>query len=197
MSDDRPLNRRSFFRRSLKELLGPVVESVEQKMTEVTEHFAREEARKISLPLRPPGALTEDDFLSTCSRCGKCVEVCPAHCIKIENDVHGGAPFIEPSVMPCVLCSELACMMSCPSGALVPTRLFEIEMGLADWKSSTCKRTTGEDCTICVDECPIGAKAITFEGPRVIVHETGCTGCGVCENRCPTRPRSISVKPKR
>lgn len=197
MSDEKPLNRRSFFRSSLKQLLGPVVQSVEERVEEISRHFERDESRRHALPLRPPGALKEDDFLSTCSRCGKCVEVCPAHCIKMEAGVHAGAPFIEPGEMPCVLCSELACMMSCPSGALVPTRLFEIEMGLAEWDASTCKRTSGEDCTICVDECPIGQKAISLDGARVVVHETGCTGCGVCQHHCPTRPRSIVVKPKR
>lgn len=197
MPDDRPLNRRSFFRSSLRELLGPVVQSVEQKIDQISEHFAQEKARTLSLPLRPPGALKEDDFLSTCSRCGKCVEVCPVHCIRIESGIHHGAPFIEPDLMPCVLCNQLACMMSCPSGALVPTRLFEIEMGLAEWDASTCKRGTGDDCTICVDQCPIGQKAISLEGVRVIVHETGCTGCGVCQHYCPTRPRSINVKPLR
>ena len=31
--------------------------------------------------LRPPGALEEHDLLSSCIKCGQCVEVCPVDCI--------------------------------------------------------------------------------------------------------------------
>ncbi|MGD8784493.1 MAG: 4Fe-4S dicluster domain-containing protein, partial [Thioalkalispiraceae bacterium] len=32
--------------------------------------------------LRPPGSLSEDEFISRCIRCGKCGEVCPNRCIQ-------------------------------------------------------------------------------------------------------------------
>ena len=33
--------------------------------------------------LRPPGALDEKDFLSSCIKCGQCVQVCPVQAIKV------------------------------------------------------------------------------------------------------------------
>jgi len=36
-----------------------------------------DEVTASTLILRPPGALSEDDFLATCIKCGMCVEACP------------------------------------------------------------------------------------------------------------------------
>src|SRR4030095_14116375 len=106
----------------------------------------------LNLPLRPPGALPEAEFKSTCDRSGECVRVCPAQCIKIDpTGVRGGgAPYIDANEMPCVVCDGLYCMQVCPSGALVPTMRSAIDMGLAVWHPDTCVRSKGEDCTLCV-----------------------------------------------
>ena len=149
--------------------------------------------------LRPPGALAVDEqFTGACSRCGKCVEVCPAQCIKIDDtrSVANGAPYIEPDVMPCILCTGLECMHNCPSGALLPTPLHDIDMGTARWHEAICLRTHGEPCTMCVDHCPVGSVALELVGNAVVVHEDGCVGCGVCQNNCPTDPKSITVTPR-
>jgi ferredoxin-type protein NapG len=69
-------------------------------------------------------------------------------------------------------------------------------MGTAIWQQDTCVRTAGESCTTCIDVCPIGEMAIVLDGNQIKVIEDGCTGCGMCQNRCPTRPRSITVKPR-
>lgn len=150
--------------------------------------------------LRPPGALPVDEqFTGACSRCGKCVEVCPAQCIKIDETraVANGAPYIEPDVMPCILCTGLECMHNCPSGALLPTPLEDIDMGTARWHEQLCVRTHGEPCSMCVDHCPIGPAALELVDNRIVVHEQACAGCGVCQNNCPTDPKSITVTPRR
>ena len=149
--------------------------------------------------LRPPGALAVDEqFTGACSRCGKCAEVCPAQCIRIDETraVANGAPYIDPDVMPCILCTGLDCMHNCPSGALLPTPPGEIDMGTAVWHERVCLRTHGEPCTMCVDHCPIGPAALELVGDRVVVHEAACAGCGVCQNNCPTDPKSITVTPR-
>src|SRR5262249_18382118 len=131
--------------------------------------------------LRPPGALVPDQkFLDTCSRCGECVKVCPAQCIKIDSTGKSGkgAPYIDADAMACVVCDGLLCMPACPTGALALTPLADIDMGTAVWREATCVRSTGENCTICVDRCPLGSVAIELNGNAIEVHPDGCIGCG-------------------
>ncbi|HYO08492.1 MAG TPA: 4Fe-4S dicluster domain-containing protein [Tepidisphaeraceae bacterium] len=209
MSDDRPLDRRRFFVRGFRELMKPLAQAVEPVERALRELDVLDRgvapgaagAKPWTGPpvyLRPPGALSEREFRDTCSRCGTCAAVCPAQAIKIDTaGVHGhGAPYIVAADSPCVACDGLHCMQSCPSGALVRTPLFEIDMGTAAWHEDRCVRSRGEDCQICVDQCPLGTAALTLDGPRVKVIEEGCIGCGVCERYCPTSPKSIVVIPK-
>jgi ferredoxin-type protein NapG len=213
MYDDKPIDRRRFFRRGLAELFKPLgqaiapLEKAANQIGSLEEQIARQQAAKEKLTkpqiappawLRPPGALDEDAFTSTCSRSGECVQVCPAKCITIDYaGAQGkGAPYIDVNRMPCVVCDGLYCMHACPSGALVPTPLADIDMGTAEWREELCVRSRGEDCTLCIDRCPIGSVAIELVDGKVAVHAAGCTGCGVCEHHCPTTPRSIVVIPK-
>jgi ferredoxin-type protein NapG len=223
MREDKPVNRRRFFREGLRELIKPLsemIEPLEQAMHQLGrmeqafpapagdpyQHHHPAAAAETPATnhhpgphwLRPPGALEERSFRDTCSRCGKCVEVCPAQCIKIDSTgVKGfGAPYIEPDVMPCVVCDGLVCMRDCPSGALVPTALGLIDMGTAAWHADLCVRSRGEECTVCIDRCPIGSVAIELVEGRIEILDAGCTGCGVCQNHCPTIPKSIVVVPR-
>ena len=206
MSDERHVNRRRFFREGLRELLKPLGKAVEP-IHEVARHFNDLEHRPAAAAAkpprqtawqRPPGALEGESFTDVCSRCGECAKVCPAQCIKIDSTgVNGdGAPYIEPNDMPCVMCNGLLCMHVCPTGALVPTPIMDIDMGTARWREETCVRTIGENCTICVDQCPMGTAALELNGNRVVVKDEGCTGCGVCQHYCPTDPKSIVVTPR-
>src|SRR5438445_10483227 len=89
MSSDRPMDRGRCYREGLRELLKPLAGAAEPIERALREFEAIQEPR-VSRPkptpapappaawLRPPGALAEPDFLSTCSRCGTCVAVCPA-----------------------------------------------------------------------------------------------------------------------
>jgi ferredoxin-type protein NapG len=220
MDPNKPVDRRRFFREGLRGLLRPLADAVEP-IHEAAKHLERMEQLGARTPaaarpdpvaqrpasslhdvarsvaLRPPGALPEQSFLDTCSRCGECVRVCPAQCIQIDSTgrLAGGAPYIVPDVMACVVCDGLKCMHVCPSGALVPTALGDIDMGTAVWDSATCVRRDGEDCTTCVDTCPVGTVAIELRGDRIHVIPEGCIGCGVCQHECPTDPKSIVVIP--
>src|SRR5438105_3930740 len=102
--DPKPMNRRSFFRDGIFELLRPLSRPIERKIAPF-ERLAAEFGKfdrmgtppptldepmyappPVSLPvLRPPGALPEAEFTSTCSRCGHCAEVCPANAIQIDQ----------------------------------------------------------------------------------------------------------------
>jgi ferredoxin-type protein NapG len=207
-SDDKPIDRRRFFRQGLRELFKPLasglenIERITQELGKLEDYApSREKLPPPTSPahwLRPPGALEENAFRETCSKCGICVSVCPAHCIKLDSlGVKGnGAPYIEPSEMPCVICDSLACMHNCPSGALLPTPTAEIDMGTAEWDPHTCLRTHDDPCQICVDQCPMGTAALELKGTQIVVHPDGCSGCGVCEKHCPTTPKSIMVLPR-
>jgi ferredoxin-type protein NapG len=211
MSKDKHVDRRRFFREALGELFRPVADALEP-IEKAARQIARADppvpARTEPLPfapgasgpwLRPPGSRPEADFQSICSRCGDCVRVCPAQCIKIEpgpGGRGGGLPFIDPDEMPCVLCDGLLCMHNCPTNALVPTPLEMIDMGTAHWREELCVRSRGQECTICVDRCPVGPAAIELRNNAIHVHEQGCTGCGVCQHDCPTSPKSIVVIPR-
>src|SRR3954454_20129666 len=90
MPDEERFNRRRFFREGLREMLKPLSRAVEP-MQRAIEQFetisAKPEAprKPDQLPavwIRPPGALFPDQsFRDTCSKCRKCIEVCPANCI--------------------------------------------------------------------------------------------------------------------
>ncbi len=201
---DNPINRRGFFRHGLRELLKPLANAMDPVERVIREFETLQPPRQIPRsgpralpPHRPPGALPEPQLAQTCSRCGDCVRICPAQCIKIDptGQTAAGLPYIDVDTMPCVLCDGLLCMPACPTGALVPTPLTEIHMGAAVWREDVCLRTAGEDCTICIDQCPVGAAALELCDGKVKVHEPHCTGCGVCQNRCPTTPKSIVVIP--
>lgn len=72
--------------------------------------------------LRPPGALDERDLLSSCIKCGQCVQVCPVQAIKLAdlNDGFGvGVPFIDARAQACDFsCDAVQCILACPTGSL-------------------------------------------------------------------------------
>jgi ferredoxin len=171
-------------------VMGPLAEYLDQRF-DLTPDRAH---------LRPPGAIVEEEFVRTCYRCGTCIETCPADAIFAlpddESEV-GGTPVIDPDRTACVICDGLLCTHACPSGALLSVSVPRmIRMGLAEVYRSLCVRTTGEECTLCVDRCPLDPAPILFKdsGPPEVI-SPGCVGCGVCQLNCPTSPKAITVRP--
>lgn len=206
--NDQPLDRRQFFRRGLKELLKPIAQSLEPVEKAIHEFEKAGQKRgitsapsqkSVSLPvwLRPPGALPEKDFVKTCSRCGQCAKVCPAEAIRLDpsGNEGNGAPYINPNLMACVVCDSLACMKSCPTGALLPVPLVQIKMGTAVWREHLCVRSQGQPCQTCVDICPLGTAAIESIADQIVVKPLTCIGCGLCQQHCPADPKAIAVIP--
>ena len=151
--------------------------------------------------MRPPGAISEPDFLSTCHRCGTCVKACPADAIRLASEGEGlaaGTPVVVAAEAPCVVCDSLACMNQCPSGALQLVPKDSIHMGVARINPDHCLVWNGEDanCRICIEMCPFRGSAISMDGEKgPVVHDHACTGCGLCEFYCPSGPTAIIVEP--
>ena len=213
------VSRRSLFRRAVLSGLERVEQAGQQLGKELQAQLGSERDRPRRF-LRPPGARTQVQFEEACSRCGMCVAVCPARCIMLspgddasgQQAVAGGLPYIVARDSPCVVCDELSCMSACPTGALTPVADAEqIRMGVARVDVHRCLRTApldrgqpvsvggppagGEDCRICVTQCPLGDKAIGVSDTGLIEVRNGCIGCGICEWACPTEPTSVWVAP--
>ncbi|MEA3273848.1 MAG: 4Fe-4S dicluster domain-containing protein [Pseudomonadota bacterium] len=79
-----------------------------------------------ALRLRPPGALKtpldEQQFLSSCIKCGQCVQVCPVEAIKLADLLDGfgmGTPYIDARAQACDFsCDGIQCVLACPTGSL-------------------------------------------------------------------------------
>jgi len=149
-------------------------------------------------PLRPPGALDEDDFLSRCSRCGRCIKVCPSNCIKSMPLSSGPALFLTPYIVAREARCELTqhCQQVCPTGAIAQVPITNVVMGLAEIDHSQCLGWAhGKLCLLCQEQCP--QHAIDSDNKdRPSVRPELCVGCGACENGCPVDPAAIVVKPQ-
>lgn len=145
--------------------------------------------------IRPPGAIDEAMFLSTCLRCGKCAQVCPRKAIIMGRGDKGlsiGSPYIEPRQAACDLCMD--CITVCTSGALRSVERSKVRMGLADINRDQCLAWQGHECKTCYTGCPFYNQAIKLEGHKLpVVDRKLCVGCGICENVCIADPAAIIV----
>jgi len=173
-------------------------------------YLLREQAHATPTGIRPPGALAEPDFSAKCIKCGQCVRACPYDTLKLATvgeAVPIGTPYFTPRETPCYMCIDIPCKVACPTGALDPglADINDSRMGLAVIDIENCLSWQGLRCEICHRVCPVPDKAITVEHhPRrlskhamfvPIVHSDYCTGCGLCEEACPTDEAAIRVLP--
>ena len=162
--------------------------------------------------IRPPGALDEDDFLASCTRCGICVRDCPYDILKLADlgdEVATGTPYFNARTNPCEMCEDIPCVPNCPTGALDPamTDITKSRMGLAVViDQEACIAFQGLRCEVCFNVCPVQGEAITLDyqaNPRSgkhalfipVVHSSDCTGCGLCEKACILDEAAIKVLP--
>jgi MauM/NapG family ferredoxin protein len=161
--------------------------------------------------IRPPGSLPEKDFLKLCQRCGLCMKACPTNAINPALTEAGFAGFWTPNLImlngyceySCTLCGAV-----CPTGAIKEISGKDkierpIRIGSAYFDRGRCLPWSGNTpCIVCEEVCPISPKAIflnkaTISGPDgkaldVLlphVNLNKCTGCGICENKCPVKGR--------
>ncbi|MCP5104594.1 MAG: 4Fe-4S dicluster domain-containing protein [bacterium] len=155
--------------------------------------------------LRPPGSVSEKEFLEKCIRCGECMQICPTNFIQpalFEAGMDGlWSPVLNAQAGYCEFsCNK--CTLVCPTKAIEKLTVDEkkkFKMGSAVVKRDLCYTfADGYNCAVCEEHCPIPEKAIryrtvptwNFEGKLVDVKQIYvvpdlCTGCGICENVCP------------
>lgn len=198
------IDRRSF----LKNVAG--VGAASTAALTMTGAWRRGSAASSEAPIRPPGAIPEDDFVSTCIRCMRCVDACPNHAIKSvpipEGQRDAGTPYVKPREQACMLCSRvegdyLRCTEVCPSGALQPIlkRIDQIRdnvrMGVAHIDFNLCYSYNNYTCGTCVHACPLQGVAIKSGlWERPVLNEDACIGCGLCERACIRYPQAIRVE---
>jgi ferredoxin-type protein NapG len=167
-----------------------------------------QQAAEAAAPLRPPGALPERDFAATCIKCGQCVVACPyrtLHLARPGEPAVTGTPTFVPRKVPCFMCADIPCTHACPTGALdraLPS-IEQAKMGLAVVDPGSCLSWLGLRCEVCYRVCPLKGKAISIvHQPRQlsphalfvpVIDAAACTGCGICEQRCPTEVAAIRI----
>ena len=199
---DPEYDRRNLLKQGVHFFAKPAIEKVQSKIDSVNETVDKI-TRRVPL-LRPPGAITERQFLQACTRCDKCIHACPKDAIQRVPKKMGfliaGSPYIDPKKIPCVMCDDLPCIPACPDGALVrpPNNdRLEINMGYAILDKKNCQAYGDTFCQQCVIDCPIPGAIIQKEDKPIIDKNT-CTGCGVCVLSCSTVniPLAIKIKPQ-
>lgn len=165
--------------------------------------------RQYPTMLQPPGGLL-NDMLSKCIRCGMCMRACPTGAIQpamLEAGLAGvWSPIIIPRLGYCDYACN-ACGQICPVGAIPALSLADKRVqviGKAAINQETCIAWAQKtDCIVCEEMCPLPEKAIQLE-PTEMVREDGtevtvllpevlserCTGCGICEYKCPLEGES-------
>ena len=197
---DPEYDRRGLIKQGVHFFAKPAVESVQNKIEKVNEAVDIF-IKRVPL-LRPPGAITERQFLQDCTRCDKCIHACPKDAIVKAPKKFGflvmGTPYIDPIKNPCVMCDDLPCISACPDSALLPVNSpADVNMGYAILDKKKCQAYGDTFCQQCIIDCPIPGAITQNQDQQPLFHKKICTGCGVCVRSCSTVniPVAIKVKP--
>ncbi len=190
------VSRRQFFTRFARSLTAGVIgKDTDNAAGDAVSDPVEKSKRRTWV--RPPGAIAEDSFRSTCTRCTACQEACPYTSIRRlgpEFDADSGTPAIIVDESPCYLCPDMPCIAACEPKALLPVDPASVRMGKAVMDVERCYVAQGQPCDYCLVRCPLGERAIHAAAGRVpVIDPAGCAGCGVCVYLCPGDALSIDT----
>ena len=180
------MNRRAWLASLLPVAADAVGRSIEQRVEK-------------SLPpqRRPPGAISEAMFLSTCTTCGDCVEACPHAAIFTyteEAGINAGTPVMLPDQRACHMCEDFPCAAACPEPSLSAPQEAVWSLGKVRIIEDRCIAFSGPECGACVGLCPGNVNALTQHAWRPKLDAEQCIGCGLCIEACPTDPVAIELE---
>jgi len=144
------------------------------------------------LPIRPPWAVDEPQFIDRCTRCGDCISACPYDIIR---EGRGKFPRMDFSLCGCDFCRD--CVDACNPAALS----YDLQTAPSPWNLKAailgnCLSLNGVICRSCGEACEERAIAFKLElrgVARPLLDNSLCTGCGECFAVCPVK--SISISP--
>ena len=198
--EDTEYDRRNLLKQGVHFFAKPALNKVQGKIDGINKVMDKI-TKRVPL-LRPPGAISEKQFLQTCSHCDECIHACPKDAILRAPKKMGflvfNTPYIDPMRNPCVMCTDLPCISACPDKALLPVQqLTDVSMGYAILDKKKCQAYGDTFCQQCVIDCPVPG-AIHQVQDKPIIDKNICTGCGVCMRSCSTVniPLAIKIKPQ-
>ena len=128
--------------------------------------------------IRPPGSLTEKEFLKRCIKCGQCTRICPTNVLQ-PGGIDGGLENLWTPALNNRIGSSgcqlncVACGQACPTSAIRPITLSEkhgldefaevgpIKLGTAFFDRNRCLPwAMDKPCIVCEENCPLSPKAI-------------------------------------
>ena len=189
------LDRRAFFLAGTRKVTKVALDQVDARVRQRATHW-----------IRPPHALDELDFLTTCTRCGECIDACSYQVIFPLPSRLGAAitntPALDLINKGCHLCEDWPCVTTCKAGALKlsqkvlkdgsDTEVSMPKIAVASINTQTCLPYSGPECGACESSCPIPS-ALKWHSQKPLIDSEICVGCGLCREACITDPKSIKI----
>lgn len=184
-------DRRAFFRAGTRKVVEGAMNRVDTHVRQRAEHW-----------IRPPHALDELEFLTTCTRCGECVNACPYQVVFLLPPRLGAAVTNTPALdlihKGCHLCVDWPCVTACEPGALkLPhtrsnTAVPMPRIAAVNLNPLSCLPYLGPECGACASSCPIPG-ALNWRAEKPVIDTELCTGCGLCREACIVQPKAIEI----
>ncbi|MBC7396845.1 MAG: 4Fe-4S binding protein [Bdellovibrionales bacterium] len=118
--------------------------------------------------IRPPMSRKEEDFLSSCIRCGECMKACPTEVLRPAGFQYGLRALWTPVMNNLESFCQPgcnACSVACPTDAIQKYPIedkYAFKAGTAVFNSALCISYTEQKfCSECVRQCPTNAIEFT------------------------------------